>query len=82
MNAYHAPTREGGGSDARQLGRGAVCRVVRRLRPPDRAPTRPRMAERYGAATTLPDWQARLVCGACGAHAVEMVVTGTTSPRG
>jgi Zn finger protein HypA/HybF involved in hydrogenase expression len=35
------------------------------------------MAERYGAATTVPEWRQRLVCSACGSRNVEMVVTGT-----
>lgn len=35
------------------------------------------MAERYGAEMTVPDWRARLVCGECGSHRVDMVVTGT-----
>ena len=35
------------------------------------------MAERHGADTTVPDWQARLVCGACGSRHVDMVVDGT-----
>jgi hypothetical protein len=35
------------------------------------------MAERYGAETTVPDWQQRLVSGRCGSRRVDMVVTGT-----
>jgi hypothetical protein len=35
------------------------------------------MAERYGAETTVPNWQARLVCGACGSRRVDIVVSGT-----
>jgi hypothetical protein len=34
-------------------------------------------AQRCGAETTIPDWRARLVCGQCGSHNVDMVVTGT-----
>jgi hypothetical protein len=34
-------------------------------------------AARFGAETTVPDWQARLVCSHCGSRAVNMVVTGT-----
>lgn len=35
------------------------------------------MAKRHGAETTVPDWHARLVCGECGSHRVDFVVTGT-----
>jgi hypothetical protein len=34
------------------------------------------MAQRYGAATTVLDWSARLVCSCCGSRQVDMVVTG------
>ena len=34
------------------------------------------MARRYGAATTVLDWSARLVCSRCGSHQIDMVVTG------
>jgi hypothetical protein len=34
-------------------------------------------ARRYGAATTIPAWQKRLVCSGCGSHDIDMVVTGT-----
>ena len=34
-------------------------------------------ALRYGAEMTIPDWRARLVCGQCVSHNVDMVVTGT-----
>jgi len=35
------------------------------------------MAERYGAATTVLDWSARLVCSRCGSRQVDIVVSGT-----
>jgi hypothetical protein len=35
------------------------------------------MAQRYGAATTVLDWSARLVCSRCGSREIDMVVTGT-----
>jgi hypothetical protein len=35
------------------------------------------MGKRYGAATTVPDWHARLACSQCGSRCVDMVVTGT-----
>jgi hypothetical protein len=35
------------------------------------------MAQRYGTATTVLDWSARLVCSRCGSRQVDMVVTGT-----
>ncbi|HEY2530400.1 MAG TPA: hypothetical protein VGJ20_21100 [Xanthobacteraceae bacterium] len=40
-------------------------------------PDPPEMAERYGVEMTVPDWHARLVCGACGSWRVDMVVSGT-----
>jgi hypothetical protein len=33
--------------------------------------------QRYGAETTILDWRKRLVCGQCGSHNVDMVVTGS-----
>ena len=35
------------------------------------------MAERYGAATTVPEWRERLRCSQCGGRNIDMVVTGT-----
>ena len=35
------------------------------------------MAERHGAATTVSDWCARLLCGHYGSRRVDMVVSGT-----
>jgi Zn finger protein HypA/HybF involved in hydrogenase expression len=34
------------------------------------------MAQRYGAATTVPDWRERLICSQCGSRQIDMVVTG------
>jgi hypothetical protein len=34
------------------------------------------MAERYGAARTVLDWSARLVCSRCGSRQIDTVVTG------
>jgi hypothetical protein len=34
------------------------------------------MAERYGAAMTVPDWRTRLRCSQCGSRNVDMVVSG------
>jgi hypothetical protein len=34
------------------------------------------MAERYGAETAVPDWDARLVCGKCRSRRGKMVVSG------
>jgi hypothetical protein len=36
-----------------------------------------KIAQRYGAETTVPDWRPRLVCSHCGSRNVDMVVTGT-----
>jgi hypothetical protein len=35
------------------------------------------MAARYGAETSILEWRKRLVCGDCGSHNIDMVVTGT-----
>jgi hypothetical protein len=35
-----------------------------------------RVAQRYGAATAVLDWSARLVCSRCGSRQIDMVVTG------
>ena len=40
-------------------------------------PDAAKMAERYGAETTVPDWRERLVCSRCGSRNVDMVATGT-----
>jgi hypothetical protein len=48
------------------------CRDCNRQVEPDAAA----MAERYRAETTVLDWHARLVCGACGAKNVDFVLTG------
>ena len=72
MNAYERPA-----DDPRQC---RCCprplyRVVPRL--PQSGRTGPRrMAERYGAEMTVPDWKSRLVCGQCGSRRVDMVVSG------
>jgi len=34
------------------------------------------LAEKYGAATPVPDWAARLVCSQCGSRKVSFVLTG------
>jgi hypothetical protein len=34
------------------------------------------LAEKYGAATTVPGWAARLVCSQCGGRKVSFVLTG------
>jgi Zn finger protein HypA/HybF involved in hydrogenase expression len=49
------------------------CRDCRHQVEPDPA----EMAERYCAATTVPDWRERLRCSQCGSGNVDMVVTGT-----
>jgi hypothetical protein len=33
-------------------------------------------AGRYGEATSVLDWRARLVCSHCGGRAIDMVLTG------
>jgi Zn finger protein HypA/HybF involved in hydrogenase expression len=49
------------------------CKACRHQVEPDPA----EMAQRYGAETTVPEWQDRLVCSRCGSREVDMVVTGT-----
>jgi Zn finger protein HypA/HybF involved in hydrogenase expression len=49
------------------------CKDCRRQVEPDPD----EMAERYGAATTVPDWSKRLACSQCGSRNVDMVVSGT-----
>jgi hypothetical protein len=34
------------------------------------------MAQRYGAATPVPDWRERLICSQCGSRQIDMVVSG------
>jgi hypothetical protein len=34
------------------------------------------LAQKYGVATTVPDWAARLVCSQCGGRKVSFVLTG------
>jgi Zn finger protein HypA/HybF involved in hydrogenase expression len=36
-----------------------------------------KMAARYGAEMTVPDWRERLVCSQCGSRNVDMVVSGS-----
>jgi hypothetical protein len=49
------------------------CRDCRHQGEPDPA----EQAERYGAATTVIDWRARLSCSRCGGRQIDMLVTGT-----
>jgi len=48
------------------------CKDCRHQVEPDPA----EMAQRYGAATQVPDWRERLVCSKCGSREIHMVVTG------
>jgi hypothetical protein len=48
------------------------CKACRHQVEPDPG----EMAQRYGAATTVLDWSARLVCSRCGSRQIDMVVTG------
>ena len=49
------------------------CKDCRHQVEPDPAA----MAERYGTATTVPEWRERLRCSQCGGRNIDMVVTGT-----
>ena len=61
-----------GGAAAAQLRLIVWCKDCQHQVEPDPA----EMAQRYGAATTVLDWSARLVCSRCGNHQIDMVVTG------
>jgi hypothetical protein len=61
------------------LGNAAAARVRLIVWCKDRHQIEPdptEMAQRYGAATTVLDWSARLVCSQCGSREIDMVVTG------
>ena len=77
MNAYRGPPATLGSSAAAGVRFVVWCAACGHRVEPDPA----EMGARYCADTTLPDWQARLVCGACGAHQVEMVITGTATSK-
>jgi hypothetical protein len=49
------------------------CRDCQHQVEPDPA----EQAARYGAATLVRRWQARLVCSRCGSRHIDMVVSGT-----
>jgi hypothetical protein len=51
------------------------CKECRHQAEPDPAT----MAARYGADTPVLDWHKRLVCGQCGSHNIDFVLTG--APR-
>jgi hypothetical protein len=61
-----------GGAAAAQVRFIVWCKACRHQVEPDPA----EQAERYGAATTVIDWHARLSCSRCGSREVDMVVTG------
>jgi hypothetical protein len=54
---------------------GADSRMEPGLRPSGRAYPAA-MAERYGADTSVPDWQKRLICSRRGGREVDFVLTG------
>ena len=35
-----------------------------------------KLAERYGADISVPEWRERLVCSSCGSRETDMVLTG------
>jgi hypothetical protein len=53
------------------------CKECRHQVEPDPAA----MAERYGAATTVPEWHERLRCSQCAAAISTMVVTGAKAVK-
>jgi hypothetical protein len=61
-----------GGAAAAQLRLIVWCKDCQHQVEPDPA----EMAQRYGAATTVLDWSARLVCSRCGSRQIDTVVTG------
>jgi hypothetical protein len=70
MNAYTGPPMTLGNAAAAKVRFIVWCLECRHQVEPD-------PAERYGAAMTVPEWRARLVCGECGGRRVDMVVTRT-----
>jgi hypothetical protein len=73
MNRYSGPPATLGSTAAAQAQIIVGCKDCRHKVEPDAAV----LAERYGAATTVPEWRNRLVCSQCGSRNVDMVVTGT-----
>ena len=72
MNRYSGPPATLGSTAAAQARLIVWCKDCRHQVEPDPAA----LAERYGAATTVPAWRARLVCAQCGSRNVDMVITG------
>ena len=70
MNAYSGPPMTLGNAAEARVRFIVWCHAHHQVEP-DPA----EMAERYGAETTVPQWEARLVCGRCGSRCVNMVVT-------
>jgi Zn finger protein HypA/HybF involved in hydrogenase expression len=73
MKSEHGPPMTLGNAAAARVRLIVWCKDCRHQVEPD--PTE--MAQRYGAATTVLDWSARLVCSRCGSRQVDIVVSGT-----
>jgi hypothetical protein len=72
MKSEHGPPMTLGNAAAARVRLIVWCKDCRHQVEPD--PTE--MAQRYGAATTVLDWSARLVCSPCGSRQIDMVVSG------
>jgi Zn finger protein HypA/HybF involved in hydrogenase expression len=73
MNSYTGPPMTLGNAAAARVRLIVWCKECGRRVEPDPA----EQARRYGVEMAVPDWHKRLVCGECGSHNVDMVVTGT-----
>jgi hypothetical protein len=78
VNRYSGPPATLGSTAAAQAQIIVWCKDCRHQVEPDAAV----LAERYGAATTVPEWRNRLVCSQCGSRNVDMVVSGTSRQTG
>jgi hypothetical protein len=73
LKSYTGPPMTLGNAAAARVRLIVWCRDCRHKVEPDPA----EMVERYGAATTVPDWHERLRCSQCGSLNIDMVVSGT-----
>ncbi len=71
MNAYSGPPMTLGNAAEARVRFIVWCLECGHQVEPDPA----KMAARYGAEMTVPQWKPRLVCGRCGSRRINMVVT-------
>jgi hypothetical protein len=72
MKPYRGPPATLGSAAAAEVRVIVWCDACGHQTEPDAA----LLAEKYGAAMTVPDWAARLVCAQCGGRKVSFVLTG------